>query len=113
MPSNLIVLGAGGTAALLLEDSDPAINAHISGSDELGELFKGASYPGNGWFQITGAVGTYVAGRITKNATTLSVGTDLVQSQLLNAVLTTGVKYASQRTRPDGGHHSFPSGHRD
>jgi membrane-associated phospholipid phosphatase len=111
MPSNLVILGAGGTTALLLEDSDPSINARISSSDELGELFRGASYPGNGWFQITGAVGTYVVGRVTGNATTLSVGTDLVQAQLLNAAVTTGVKYASNRTRPDGGRNSFPSGH--
>lgn len=110
-PSNLIILGAGGTLSLIAANSDEVIGARVAGSDELGEWFNGGSYPGNGWVQITGAVATYVAGRMTKNSTALSVGTDLVQAQLLNTLLTTGVKYASARTRPDGGHHSFPSGH--
>ncbi|MEP6783971.1 MAG: phosphatase PAP2 family protein [Acidobacteriota bacterium] len=108
--SNLFILGGGGTVALAVEESDASILARVSNS-EFGELFNHGSAPGDGWVQVGGALGTYVIGRVTGNATTLSVGTDLVQAQLLNAVLTTGVKYAAQRTRPDGGHHSFPSGH--
>lgn len=110
-PSNLIILGTGGALALVAENSDAIMGARVSGSDELGEWFNGGSFPGNGWVQISGAVATYVGGRVSKNATALSVGTDLVQAQVLNTVLTTSVKYASQRTRPDGGSHSFPSGH--
>jgi membrane-associated phospholipid phosphatase len=111
LPSNLVILGAGGTGAIAIEGSDPRLVHSAVKSEELGELFRGGSYPGSGWFQITGAVGTYVAGRVSGNAKVLAIGNDLVQAQILNTVLTSGVKFAAHRTRPDGGHNSFPSGH--
>jgi hypothetical protein len=110
-PSNLIILGAGGTLAVVARNSDVSLVGRAKKSEELGELFGGGSYPGSGWIQVSGAVGTYVAGRITGNAKVRAIGSDLVQAQILNTVLTSGVKFAVQRTRPDGGHHSFPSGH--
>jgi membrane-associated phospholipid phosphatase len=39
------------------------------------------------------------------------VGADLIDAQIVNGVLTTGLKVAVDRTRPNGGHRSFPSGH--
>jgi hypothetical protein len=91
LPSNLIILGTGGALALVAENSDAILGASVAGNDELGEWFKNGSYTGNGWIQITGAVGTYVAGRMTGNATARAVGTDLVQAQILNTLLTSGV----------------------
>ena len=39
------------------------------------------------------------------------MGADLVDAQIVNGVLTTGLKVAVDRTRPSGGRRSFPSGH--
>lgn len=107
--SNLVILGSSAAASLAIQSHEAEWVVRAHQSEELGDIFS--SYPGSGWIQITGAVGTYVVGRATGNAKATSVGTDLVQAQLLDGVLVTGVKYASQRKRPDGGHHSFPSGH--
>lgn len=35
----------------------------------------------------------------------------MIRAQAMNAVLTTTIKYAVDRTRPTGGGHAFPSGH--
>jgi membrane-associated phospholipid phosphatase len=40
-----------------------------------------------------------------------AAGADLVDAQIVNGVLTQGIKYATDRRRPDGGARAFPSGH--
>ena len=40
-----------------------------------------------------------------------ALGADLVDAQIVNGVLTQGIKAAVNRTRPNGSNHSFPSGH--
>jgi membrane-associated phospholipid phosphatase len=40
-----------------------------------------------------------------------SLGADLVDAQIVNGVITQGIKGATHRTRPSGGKRSFPSGH--
>jgi membrane-associated phospholipid phosphatase len=39
------------------------------------------------------------------------VGSDLIRAQVLNAVITRGLKFAVGRKRPSGGRESLPSGH--
>jgi membrane-associated phospholipid phosphatase len=39
------------------------------------------------------------------------VGSDLVRAQVLNGLITKGLKLAIDRERPSGGRHAFPSGH--
>jgi len=40
-----------------------------------------------------------------------AAGADLVDAQIVNGVLTQGIKYATDRQRPNGGARAFPSGH--
>ncbi|MEZ5283865.1 MAG: phosphatase PAP2 family protein [Vicinamibacterales bacterium] len=66
---------------------------------------------GGGFVQIGGAVGVYVAGRITHHPQTALLEADLIRGQAINALLTHGIKLSVRRTRPDGSSFSFPSGH--
>jgi membrane-associated phospholipid phosphatase len=59
-----------------------------------------------------GSISTYAWGRVKDQPKISHVGMDLIQSQVIAAGLTQGLKYATQRERPDGsGSTSFPSGH--
>ena len=66
---------------------------------------------GDGWTQAGGAVGAYAIGKLTHRPVVTHIGSDLVRAQVLNGVLTTGLKVAVGRRRPTGSAHAFPSGH--
>jgi len=66
---------------------------------------------GGARLQLAGALATYSVGRLTGSSTVTTVGGDLLRAQIVAQVLTAGIKFAAQRTRPDGTRYSFPSGH--
>jgi len=66
---------------------------------------------GNAWMQGGAAIATYAIGAVQHSPEVEHIGRDLVGAQLLNGVLTLGIKVSIDRTRPDGGARSFPSGH--
>ena len=66
---------------------------------------------GDGWTQGGAAVGAYAIGKLTRRPVVTHIGSDLVRAQMLNGVLTTGLKVAVGRRRPTGSPHAFPSGH--
>ena len=74
-------------------------------------MFEAGEVVGGGVAQVGTAFATYALGRVAKSPRTAAVGADLVRAQILNAVLTQGVKLSVGRTRPDGSRFSFPSGH--
>jgi membrane-associated phospholipid phosphatase len=104
-------LTAGGTlVALSLSAGDEALaewSAKQGGSSyaDIGAVI------GDGWVQGAAALFTYGVGRLHGNAKVAHTGSDLVRAQILNGILTKGLKLAIDRQRPDGGGHSFPSGH--
>jgi hypothetical protein len=66
---------------------------------------------GEEYVQGGSAVATYVAGRLLGKPQLTQAGADLIESQMLSAMLTQTLKFSVQRTRPDGEARSFPSGH--
>jgi membrane-associated phospholipid phosphatase len=66
---------------------------------------------GNGWIQGGTAAGTYAVGLLTHRAGATEFGSELLEAQAVNGVLTQGLKFAVERRRPNGGRYSFPSGH--
>jgi len=106
-----LILGVGGGLAATAHLEDAEITRHWPGSAPLEAIFEPGAVMGGGWVQVGGAVGTYVWGRTIGGARTAPLGADLVRGQIVNAVLTEGIKVATDRQRPDGGHFSFPSGH--
>lgn len=104
-------IAAAGTAVTLalapLDDDarDAAETAQPTSYAKIGNVI------GDGWFQGSAAVATYAIGRAIGDPETTHIGSDLIRGQLLNAVITGALKVTTNRTRPNGGDFSFPSGH--
>ena len=111
-PPNAIILGTGGAASAAIHPRDADIAARIRA--ETGgrkRFFEPGATIGDGVEQAAFALGTYVIGRATHSARVGALGADLVDAQIVNGVITVGIKAAVHRTRPNGSKHSFPSGH--
>jgi hypothetical protein len=74
-------------------------------------LFDFGNFYGEGWVEGGGALGSWALGALTNDPKLQQFGRDATESLLMSTVLVTGVKVAVNRTRPDGGNYSFPSGH--
>jgi membrane-associated phospholipid phosphatase len=110
--SALFVLAGGGGAALAVHPADDNIADWVLKEDHpipswtrFGDVF------GEGWVQAGAAVATYAVGKIAHQPRVTHVGSDLIRTQILNGLLTQGIKYATDRDRPNGGARAFPSGH--
>jgi membrane-associated phospholipid phosphatase len=110
MPS-VAVLAAGGAAALAAHPADARTVASLSGSSGAEESLDGGATIGGAPVQIGIAAGVYGLGLAFHSAGAAETGSALVETQLVEGLVTQGLKYAVDRTRPNGGHHSFPSGH--
>jgi len=108
---NLEVIAAGAATALLFKPYEVHVNAFIQKSDDAEYTFDAGDAIGGGFQQVGGAFATYFLGRALSNAHLAIVGSELVRAQLINGVLTQGLKVAADRRRPDEGAYSFPSGH--
>ena len=108
---NFVILGIGGAMALAVHPADRDLTARATGSDPLEDLFEVGSAAGNGWVQMGAALGTYALGLGTGHPHMQIFGADLLRAQIVNGVLTQGIKVAVRRARPDEGQYSFPSGH--
>lgn len=101
-------IGAIVTASVHPSDDNAAKWAENAGDSSYAAL---GNVIGDGWFQASGAVATYAIGRMTHEPKVTHTGSDLVRAQILNALLTSAIKVTVDRTRPNGGNYSFPSGH--
>jgi membrane-associated phospholipid phosphatase len=105
------ILGVGGGLAAWVHSEDAEITQQWAGSARLDGIFEPGAVMGSGWVQIGGAFGLYIVGRATDRPRLGLLGADLMRSQVINTVLTQGLKIAVNRQRPDGASYSFPSGH--
>jgi len=112
-------LPSADTAWLLGSGAAASIAAHPKDDDmaEWADQTLESSYTvtgrvlGNAWVQAGASVGVYVVGQLTKSDEARHVGSDLIRAQVLNGLMTTGIKVAVGRERPGGASQSFPSGH--
>lgn len=108
---NLSWVAGGGALALISHPADKYVQEHIGGNPTADAFFKPGAIIGL-VVPIAGSVSTYAWGRISDKPRISHIGMDLLESQALSEGLTQGLKYATQRERPDGsGATSFPSGH--
>ena len=108
---NAITIGAGGALALAVRPADRNLTRRASLSEDMGEAFGPGSGLGSGYAQFGGAIATWMIGKATDSPRVQALGYDLVRAQVVNEILTQGLKFGVGRTRPDGTSHSFPSGH--
>lgn len=111
-PTNGIIAGIGGAGSLAIHPKDDEIADHIHVEGGARErIFEGGAALGDAPEQAAFALGMYVFGRATHNSRLGLVGADLVDAQIVNGVLTRGLKLVVDRKRPTGSGDSFPSGH--
>ena len=105
------ILSAGALGASLSHPYDTRVSSGLAGIEELDGFMAPGRVIGGAYTQMGAAFATYAIGRVSGSPRTASLGADLVRAQLLTQSLTMGLKYAADRTRPDGTALSFPSGH--
>lgn len=74
-------------------------------------LFDFGNFYGEGWVEGGAALGSWTLGAFTDDRRLQQFGRDATESIILSTLLVTGVKVSVNRTRPNGGDYSFPSGH--
>lgn len=104
------IIGIGGLGALAAHKVDDNLGTWAE-QHEIPGYAKIGGVLGDGWFQAGAAVATYAVGKLAHHAEATHVGGDLIRSQILTGVFTVTLKQTAQRTRPNGGNLSFPSGH--
>jgi membrane-associated phospholipid phosphatase len=110
--TNGLIAGVGGAASLAVHPQDDEIAESIfDPSGARHDFFRAGATIGDGVEQSAFALGTYVVGRVSHHTGVAIAGADLIDAQIVNGVLTQGLKAATHRTRPNGGAHAFPSGH--
>lgn len=109
--STIGILSAGALGATVSHPFDDRVSASLSGASGLDGFMGPGRVIGASYTQLGAAFATYTIGRVSGSPRTASLGADLVRAQLLTQTLTMGLKYAADRTRPDGTSLSFPSGH--
>jgi hypothetical protein len=109
--STVLVMGVGGAGAIASHNNDARVHEWALRQPKGSGLAEFGNATGDAIVQGTAAIAIWVAGKQTGQARLESTGADLIRAQILNAVLTVPIKYAVNRERPNGGHHSFPSGH--
>lgn len=110
-PGNLVVLGAGGVAALGAHPFDRRLTNTLRDSERLDGFFEVGDVAGGGFVQGGAALGTLLVGRLAHSRKVTQFGGDLVAAQIVSGTVTLGVKLGVRRDRPDGSGLSFPSGH--
>ena len=106
-PTNLLVLGASGAGSLVVHPKDEEI---IARADRDG-FYEPGNVLGDGATHAAAGLAIFIGGHLTHNARIALIGADLLRAQIVSGAIADGIKYSTNRTRPDGGRHSFPSGH--
>jgi hypothetical protein len=101
-------LGIGGGAALGVHQADQSI---ANWAQTTMPSMPGGMYYGSQAVQIPVAIIWWIAGNAAGSENQASTGRDLLRAQLSAASWTYALKFATQRTRPNGTSLSFPSGH--
>lgn len=108
MPNAYIALIGGGLAGAV-HPLDDNVNDSLKGSTDF---WRPGKWVGQTPVQMGAALAVFATGRIWHQDKVSHLGMDLLRAQIVTSGLTVGLKYATQRERPDGSdNHSFPSGH--
>lgn len=107
---SLIILAAGGAASAIAGQSDDRVNRWTL-EHPAPSLTAIGRTGGDGWTLAAASLGTWGLGELLDRPLVAHVGSDLIRAQVLNGLLTTGLKVTVNRPRPSGGRHAFPSGH--
>ena len=99
-PSNLLILGSTGASSLALHPEDESIALKTKDPDQF---YSAGDLLGQGAIHAAAGLAIYVGGRIGHNERAGQLGVDLLQGQIVSGLITNGLKFAANRTRPDQG----------
>ena len=107
---SLIIWGIGGGATLAVYPADDSIREYVIRTSPLGDPCQGISDWGER-VAIFSFIPFLAIGECGGKPRELKVAYALIEAHLLAGAITQGLKFGIGRERPDGGDHSFPSGH--
>ena len=108
---NALWAGVGGVAALAVHPVDEEVNQAMVNSSFAHDFFKPGAVIGALPTLFGSAIAVYAVGQVRDQPKVSHTGMDLIQALLLSEGLVQGLKFATQRERPDGTPRAFPSGH--
>lgn len=107
----LVAVAIGGAMAALVHPADASIVNSFKPEATPEEVLDPGTTIGDTYVQVGAAATVYGFGLVSHRQGAAEFGSELLEALGVNGVLTQGLKYAVNRTRPNGGHHGFPSGH--
>jgi len=102
-------IGAGAGLAAIGATSDRALRGDLDGTRY--PVFGAGASMGGGAAHAGLALGTFAAGKLSGSREVSALGYQLIRANVMTQAITHGLKYTTQRIRPDGTKLSFPSGH--
>jgi membrane-associated phospholipid phosphatase len=107
----VLILAGGAIAAGSLTKLDHALSDEFVGNRRLGKFDDAAEVFGQPYVLGPAALLVFGAGELTHNEQVSLTGETLVESLIFTDLMVGAMKLGFRRTRPSGGHYSFPSGH--
>jgi membrane-associated phospholipid phosphatase len=108
--ARLLAAGSVVTGTAHFGDKRLAEDTAVVSTFTANTLKPGATY-GNLAFQVPLAMTWWIVGHVAGSERGADAGRDLLRAQISSASFTYAIKYAADRTRPNGDPRSFPSGH--
>ena len=106
----ILAVGAVGTAVAMIDDEIiPPSERHPD--RELGFVLDAGNVYGEGRMVGGMCFASLAYGALADDARIAALGVDLTRSFLATGLVTGALKFSVNRQRPNGGEHSFPSGH--
>lgn len=114
-PESYLVVGALALAPFVfptaLDNESMALNESWSDSESASRFFSQGHWLGLMPVHAGVAVVGLELGVLSNSETLQSFSADILRAQAYNAIVTVSMKAIVNRTRPDGGSRSYPSGH--
>jgi hypothetical protein len=108
---NAMLLAIGAGLAGMSNPADRDLTEDWTRVGPEDRILKPGAIIGNSYLHVGAAFALYAAGRVSHNTRVGAFGADLVRAQILAQSTTFALKFAANRTRPNGDTRSFPSGH--
>jgi membrane-associated phospholipid phosphatase len=107
----IFLAGTAFTASVWNTPKERGYDDYLERTAKHEGIYDAGNFWGNGLCQGVLAVGTWGAGRIFHKEKCQAFGFDAATALVGSAGVAWGLKFAVNRTRPNGAQYSFPSGH--
>jgi membrane-associated phospholipid phosphatase len=104
-------LGVGALGAFATHPADKSLTSELSGNAGLHDPLEPGAIIGGTQYELAASLATFAIGRAKNSPTIATLGADLFRAQAVSELTSEALKFAFNRTRPDGTQYSFPSGH--